>query len=82
METNLKLLKAMYPNAPEKKESMAGIPYCDLVGKLQYLAVATRPDPLHQGLHWGSNWSWRQSLRVAFNLTFSVLYGVGVYHRF
>jgi hypothetical protein len=55
----------MYPNAPEKK-TMAGVLYHELIGKLLYLAVATRcdvsyavgvlcwfvdnPGPLHQWL--------------------------------
>ncbi len=44
MEQNIMLSKTMCPASPEEKEEMRKIPYCELVSKLLYLAVATRCD--------------------------------------
>jgi hypothetical protein len=44
MEDSPKLSKTMCANTPEKKTKMANVHYQELVGKLLYLTVATRPD--------------------------------------
>jgi len=44
MEENLKLSMKMSPVTPEDRLSMKTVPYHELVGKLLYLTVATRPD--------------------------------------
>ena len=44
MEEGIKLSVAMSPRTPEEKLGMRAIPYRELVGKLLYLAIATRPD--------------------------------------
>jgi len=44
MEENIKLSVRMCPVDAEKKAQMAKVPYRELIGKLIYLAVATRPD--------------------------------------
>ena len=44
MDEGTRLSISMSPQTPEEKLNMKAIPYCKLVGKLLYLAVATRPD--------------------------------------
>ena len=44
MEENIKLSVRMSPTDSEGKALMAKVPYRELIGKLIYLAVATRPD--------------------------------------
>ena len=44
MEENIKLSVCMSLTDSEGKALMAKVPYCELVGKLIYLAVATHPD--------------------------------------
>ena len=43
-EENIKLSVTMSPQTPEEKLRMNSIPYRELIGKLLYLAIATRPD--------------------------------------
>ena len=66
MEEGLKLSKMMCLDTPEKREAMLNVPYCELVGKLLYLAVVTHPDISYAvgvlcrfvdnpgSLHWGA----------------------------
>ena len=44
MEENIKLSVCMSLTDSEGKALMAKVPYCELIGKLIYLAVAMRPD--------------------------------------
>ena len=44
MDERARLSIAMSPRTPEEKLGMRAVPYQELVGKLLYLAVATRPD--------------------------------------
>jgi len=44
MDEGTRLSISMSPQTPEEKLNMKAIPYCKLVGKLLYLAVATWPD--------------------------------------
>jgi hypothetical protein len=44
MDEGQKLSVRMSLSTPEEKAEMARVPYCELIGKLLYLAVATRPD--------------------------------------
>jgi Reverse transcriptase (RNA-dependent DNA polymerase) len=44
MEENLKFSAKMSPTTPEGRLAMKGTPYRELIGKLLYLSVATRPD--------------------------------------
>jgi hypothetical protein len=44
MATGTHLSTAMSPSTPEEAESMRDIPYTNVVGALNYLAIATRPD--------------------------------------
>ena len=43
-EENIKLSVTMSPQTPKEKLRMKSIPYRGLIGKLLYLAIATRPD--------------------------------------
>jgi len=44
MDGGARLSISMSPQTPEEKLGMKAVPYGELVGKLLYLAVATRPD--------------------------------------
>jgi len=44
MDENQKLSARMSPDTPEERLEMAATPYRELIGKLLYLAIATRPD--------------------------------------
>lgn len=44
MDEGQKLSVHMSPSTPEEIAEMKKVPYCELIGKLLYLAVATRPD--------------------------------------
>jgi len=44
MDEHLKLLVSMSPRTPEEKLGMRAVPYRELVSKLLYLAITTRPN--------------------------------------
>jgi hypothetical protein len=44
LQPNQKLTKKMSPQTPEEREAMENIPYRKAVGRLMYLAIATRGD--------------------------------------
>ena len=44
MQPGLKLSKSMSPQTPKEVEKMAGVPYLNAIGSLQYLATMTCPD--------------------------------------
>ena len=44
MDESTRLSVSMSPQTPEERLGMKAVPYRELVGKLLYLAVATRPD--------------------------------------
>ena len=43
-EPRCKLSKSTEPATADEKKEMATIPYCEALGSIMYLAVATRPD--------------------------------------
>jgi hypothetical protein len=44
MESSIEISVNNCPVTPEDKADMANVPYCELIGSLQYIAQGTRPD--------------------------------------